>query len=399
MKKLLVLGGAEKSLPLVRHAQARGHGVVLCDRDPQNPCRELADDFIELSTVDHARIVEAVSPQGVQGVVSFGSDVNAVSAARIAAALGLPGNPPDSVVAMVRKDRFREFLAGHGFAAPMSASFASAHEVDPRGQPMRLPVIVKPVDGAGSAGVSKLAEWSGLDAAFARALEASRERRAVVEEFIDRRHPHMIGGDVFVMDGQVRFWGLLNSHRACASSPFLPTGTSFPIALDDRDRQAVMATIQRLVSALGIRFGGLNVELMFDQDGRLFVIELAPRNGGNQIPELLRMATGVDLIGALVDAALGEPVDLTPRPEPAFVANYMLHSPRAGLFREVTLSDTILPFVVDQVLSVTSGDQVRAFERATDSLGTLSLRFPSAEQQQAALSRISDLVSVAVDSN
>lgn len=397
MKKLLVLGGAEKSLPLVRHAKARGHAVVLCDRDPQNPCRELADAFIELSTVDHARIVEAARPQDVQGVVSFGSDVNAVSAARIAEALGLSGNPPDSVVAMVRKDRFREFLASHDFAAPISSSFGSVEEVDSRGQSMRLPLIVKPVDGAGSAGVTRLEDWSGLDAAFARALEGSREGRVVIEEFIERRHPQMIGGDVFVMDGQVRFWGLLNSHRSCESAPFLPTGTSFPIALEDRDRQAVMETIQRLVSALGIRFGGLNVELMFDQEGRLFVIELAPRNGGNQIPELLQMATGVDLIGALVDAALGEPVDFTPRTEPAFVGNYMLHSPCAGRLREVTLSEAIRPFVVEQVLSLALGDQVAAFERATDSFGTLSLRFPSAENQQAVLSRITELVHVAVD--
>jgi biotin carboxylase len=397
VKSLLVLGGAEKSLPLVRHAKSRGHGVVLCDRDPQNPCRALADAFIELSTIDHRRIVEAVRPHGVQGVVSFGSDVNAVSAARVAEALGLRGNPPDSVFAMVRKDRFREFLASHGFAAPKSASFAFAHEVDLRDQPMRLPVIVKPVDGAGSAGVTKLEEWSGLDAAFARALDASRERRALVEEFIDRRHPHLIGGDVFVMDGQVRFWGLMNSHRSCASSPFLPTGTSFPIELNNRDRRAVEATIQRLVSALGIRFGGLNVELMFDRDDRLFVIELAPRNGGNQIPELLRMATGVDLIGALVDAALGELVDLTPRSEPAFVANYMLHSPRAGLYREVTLDEGILPFVVDQFLGVAYGDQVRAFERATDSFGTLSLRFRSAAEEQAVLSRINELVTIVLD--
>lgn len=397
MKKLLVLGGAEKALPVVRYAKSRGHAVVLCDRDKNSACRKLADEFIELSTVEHAQVADAARPLGLDGVVSFGSDVNAVSAAHIAAALGLPGNPPDSVLAMVRKDLFRCFLAEHGFESPSSASFATIEEAAACADSMQFPVIVKPVDGAGSAGVSKLEDWSAIDAAFLTALDASRARGVVIEEFIERSHLHMIGGDVFVLDGQVRFWGLLNSHRSCATAPFLPTGTSFPIDLDDGRKKAVRETLQRLVTALGIRFGGLNLELMFDHKDRPFVIELAPRNGGNQIPELLHLATGIDLIAALVDASLGEPVQLSPHSQNVFVSNHMLHSERAGQFSGIKLDREIQPFVVEQTLSVSPGDEVRAFQRATDALGTVLLRFQSAAEQQEVFSRMADLVSVGIE--
>ena len=300
-------------------------------------------------------------------------------------------------VNMVQKDRFREFLVAHGFSAPRSVSFSSLYQSSAADWSFEPPVIVKPVDGAGSAGVTRLDSWSGLKDAFDHALDASLLGRVVIEEFVERRHPHMIGGDVFVVDGKVQFWGLLNSHRACPATPFLPTGTSFPVSLGESERLEVMATTQSLVNALGIRFGGLNVELMFDKAGRLFVVELAPRNGGNQIPELLRMATGVDLIGALVDAALSDRPILCQNVENSFVANYMLHANRNGRFAKVVLADNVRPFVVDQVLRVQSGDSVQVFRKATDSVGSLSLRFSSVKEQQALLSRITELVTLELE--
>lgn len=396
MKKLLVLGGAEKSLPLVLYAKSRGHVVVLCDRDRNSPCRELADEFIELSTVDHSQITDATCPLGIDGVVSFGSDVNAVSAAHIAAALSLAGNPPSAVEAMVRKDLFRQALTSHGFAAPSFHSFTAITEVAPWRDQLQPPLIVKPADAAGSSGVARLDSWAALPSAFAHAQQASRQGQVVIESFIERSHPHLIGGDIFVLDGEIQFWGLLNSHRDCPQAPFLPTGTSYPLALDEHQQQAVRHTLQQLVSALGLRVGGFNVELMFDQHGCLHVIELAPRNGGNQIPELLQLATGVNLIHALVDASLGQPPPLTPQLAPSYVANLMVHATSSGRFQQLLLDASLTPFLLRRELSVEPGDPVRAFECATDALGTLTFRFPSHAEQQAVLNSISELVTVVV---
>lgn len=397
MMTLLVLGGASKSLPLVHYARSQGHAVVLCDRDPNNPCRPLCDQFIPISTAGPEPILDALGQQPINGVVAFGSDVNAVSAAHIAAALSLPGNPPSAVEAMVRKDLFRQALGRHGFAAPNSHSFTAITEVAPWRDQLQPPLIVKPADAAGSAGVSRLDSWAALPSVFAHAQQASRQGRVVIETFIERSHPHLIGGDIFVLDGQVQFWGLLNSHRACPQAPFLPTGTSYPLALDQHQQQAVRHTLQQLVSDLGLCMGGFNVELMFDQQGRLHVIELAPRNGGNQIPELLQLATGVNLIHALVDASLGQQVRLTPQLAPSYVANVMVHSISSGRFQQLLLDDSLTPYLLRRDLSVEPGDPVCAFKRATDALGTLTFRFPCHAEQQALLNSITELVTVVVD--
>ena len=397
VKKLLVLGGSEKSIPLVRYAITKGYNVLLCDRDTDNPCRNLATLFVQVSTTDLGGVLEVARNHAVDGIVSFGSDVMAATSAFVGQALGLPSNPYESVLAMGRKDLFRAFLSSHGFNSPKASTFSSVENVLLQCNQFQLPVMVKPVDSAGSTGVSRVMEWAELSSAFDLAMSASSAKQVIVEEYIQMSHPYMIAGDAFVLDGQVVFWGLMNSHRASSEYPFLPTGTSYPVALNLEQQMTVKRTIQSLVDALGIRLGGLNLELMYDKSGNLYIIELAVRNGGNYIPELLQQATGVDLIAALVDASLGEDVNVRYLKDARCVATYMIHSQKSGILQDLILADEIKGNVYQTILNVKIGDSVHAFDRAIHAIGVLFLRFDSLKEQEAKLNKIIDLVKVLVN--
>ena len=396
-KCLLVLGGAEKTVPLVQHALDRGHRVVVCDQNPASPCRALASEFVEVSTLDRVQVLAAARERAVSGVVAFGSDIMAIEAAWLADQLGVPGNPVEALMIMGRKDRFRAFLAEQGFPVPASRTSGEG-AVSWSASGLRLPVIVKPVDGAGSTAVNRIDRWEDLPSAFAMAQAASRSRRVIVEEFIVRAHPHMIAGDAFVVNGQVAYWGLLDSHRAATASPWLPTGTSWPVSLDAAGQNLVRQQVQALVHRLGLRFGPLNLELMFGEDGALYMIEVAGRNGGNSIPQLLGAATGVDLVASLVAASLGEAVSLDITMSSTCLANYMIHSPATGYFCGVHIDAALEPYVERMTIDVQPGDMVHVFDRATNAIGTLWLRFPNPEMQQAMLVRMPELVTVQLQS-
>lgn len=396
-KTLMVLGGAAKSLPLLIDARRKGHRILLCDRDPDAPCRSAASDFLEVSTRDVDALVAAAREHGVDGVLSFGSDRMAEVAAEVAERCGLPGNPPEAIRTMGRKDLFRAFLREHGFNAPRSAVAGDAAEMRAALEGFALPLILKPVDSAGSTGVTRIDAWSEFAGAFGLAKAASAAGLVIAEEFLVRSHAHVIAGDAFVVDGRVAFWGLLNSHRGAHEAPFLPTGTSFPILLAERRRTEVRAAVQALVDALGLRQGPLNLELIYTRDNRLHIIEVAPRNGGNHIPELLGDATGVDLIGALVDSALGGKIRFASRPQPSFAATYVVHTQHAGRFRAIEFDPSVRPYIYRAVPLVRPGDDVRPFDRATHAVGVLFLDFASSAEQQAMLARMNACVHVALD--
>ena len=396
MKKILVLGGSEKSFPLVKYAKEQGYHVLLCDRNPHNPCRYYVDEFVQVSTTDIDGIIKIGRDESVDGVVSFGSDLMAETAALVGQALGLPANPHNAVATMGHKDRFRSFLRTHGFPSPRSSAFTSFQDAWNHRRSFQLPVIVKPIDSAGSTAVSKIEDWSELQKAFNLAAGSSRSKTVLIEEFITSSHKHMIAGDAFVMGGEVVFWGLLNSHRGLPEYPYLPTGTSSPIFLNEEQISEVKSTVQSVIDALGFRFGGINLELMYDVHGDLYVVEIAARNGGNYIPELLQMATGVNIIGALVEASLDQPVSVEVSKNSCYTAALMLYSKKEGAFKKVELSESIKKNVVETILTIKPGESVKVFDRATHAIGVIFLQFDSLDEQEKKLEQFSEHVSVIV---
>ena len=84
--------------------------------------------------------------------------------------------------------------------------------------------MVKPTDSSGSKGVTRLDDWNGLEKAISRADEYSRNKVLLVEEFIQRGYPYVIGGDIFVWNGKIVLYGEMECLRDMVRSPLIPIG-------------------------------------------------------------------------------------------------------------------------------------------------------------------------------
>lgn len=395
MKRVLILGGSEKLLPIIKYASNSGYYIIVCDYLPDNPGRYYANEYYNISTTDMESILELAKKIGIDGIVSYSSDLIALTAAYVGNKLNLPSNPYDAVLTLARKDLFRKFLRENDFNCPKADSFNCLDDAKKAIIDYKLPLMVKPVDFAGSAGVVKIKELSQFEDAFVNALRLSKEKRVIIEEYIQMSHECMIAGDAFILDGKVAFMGLLNSHRGAEHHPFIPTGTSYPIFLNDDQVEEVTNTIQRVVDLLKIQLGGLNLELMYDDKGNLYIIEIAPRNGGNMIPELLNIATGVDLIGALVSASVGlKNIILKPYDFDSFYATYVLHSHKGGRLKGIKYSEEIKNNIIDQVLYVRNGEEVFEFDSAKKAIGIIFLKFNSLEEEKYKIRNIREYIKI-----
>lgn len=397
-KKLMVLGGARKSVPLIEYAVKKGYRTILCDYLPDNPGRLVADEYHCISAADMEAVLELARAENIGGIVSYSSDILAKTAAYVGNRLGLPSNPYASVLTLIRKDLFRNFLQTNGFNCPRSyafGSFAEARSVI--GEDM-LPFMVKPVDSAGSAGVTKVESLSLFGEAFEKALAISGEKKVIVEEYIQMDHECMIGGDIFVLNGKIAFYGLLNSHRGAECSPFVPTGTSYPLFLCRERTEEVHRTLQRVVDLLGMRLGGFNVELMYDSGGKLYIVEIAPRNGGNLIPELLRTATGADLTAALADASMGaEDISFGYARPCRYYSNYVIHSETDGILRQIRYKGDIRDNIIREEMYVRHGERVFRFDSAKKALGIIFLRFSDQEEEMYKMKNMKKFIETELD--
>ncbi len=289
MDKILLLGGSSQQVIAIETAKRLGLYTVICDYLPDNPGQFHADKFYQVSTTDREAILRAAQDEQISYIIAYASDPAAPTAAYVVEKRGLPTNPYKAVATLCNKDIFREFLSTHSLNTPRAAGFKTKEEAIADIGNFKLPIIIKPVDSSGSKGATVLHDLNCLDSAIDFAFSFSRGHRIIIEEYIEKKHSYLIGGDIFVSGGKVIQWGLMNCHRDSRVNPLVPVGKSYPPLLKVTDLQAVKDTLQRLVTELGIKFGPMNVELIVDANNRVFPIDIGPRSGGNMIPDLLGM--------------------------------------------------------------------------------------------------------------
>lgn len=393
----MILGGSINQMPLIKCAKQEGYYIVLCDYAEDNIGKEYANAFYCVSTLDKEAVLEVAKKENIDGIVTNSEPAMPI-AAYVGNELGIFSNPYKSIVTLSRKDLFRNFLRKNGFNCPQSYDTGDYEDALDNISSFKFPLMVKPVDSSGSRGVNRIYSVQELKTAFDIALGFSKVKRVMIEEYIERTHDYMIGGDIFVLNGEVVFWGLMNSMRDNVVSEFVPVGTSFPSFISQEQFDIVKDTIQKIINLLKIDFGPFNLELMFNKDNELFVIEMNPRNGGNKIPEILKAATRVDLIKANVEASLGiENVKVSYDGKGKYMSTYVLHSDRDGILKEIKYSESIKENILDINMDKQVNDRVEKFNNAEKLLGILFLEFQSLEEMKYKLEHMNELIEIDVE--
>lgn len=394
MKKILLLGGSAQQIVAIKTAKRLGYYTVLCDFLTDNPGQYEADKFYLVSTTDKDAVLEVARNEQVNSVLAYASDPAAPTAAYIAEKLGLPGNPYQSVETLCNKDRFRKFLLENGFSTPKAKGYASAEDALKEKENFEFPIIIKPVDSSGSKGATVLQSEGGLKNALDFAFSFSRCHRIIIEHFIEKKHPYLIGGDVFIENGEIVLWGLMNCHRDNRVNPLVPVGKSYPLQLAVEDIQHVKETLASMVEKLGISNGSMNVELVVDKSNRVWPIDVGPRSGGNMIPDLLGDMFGVNIAEMSVEAAMGTPIKGNIHEPNGFYATHNLHSNQKGIYKDILFSSEVESYIYRKCLYKKPGDEVEYFDNAAKCLGIVFLKFPDEKTMRKILEHINELITV-----
>lgn len=379
MKKILLLGGAAQQTPALVTARRLGYSTILCDYLPHNPGQNHADKFYQVSTTDQTSVLEVARQEKISGILAYASDPAALTAAFVAEQLGLPGNPYSSVEILTNKDKYRTFQAQHGFCTPKARGYDSIEVARRDIAGYRLPALIKPVDSSGSKGVSLLTRPEELADQAKMALSFSRSQRFIIEEYIKQKD-YQIAGDGFVVDGQLVFRCFGNDHfDSTNANPLVPIAASFPYIGSRRLQNKIHKEIQRLISLLNISLGALNFDIRIDNDENVFLMEIGPRNGGNYIPQVIKYATGIDMVDYSIKAAMGDSCcDIQMKEPKGCWAYYALHSNRPGILKDIRIVEDVRKHqLVEQNLIYDLGDRVPALTGSSSAIGILLMKFDS----------------------
>jgi biotin carboxylase len=382
LKKILLLGGSTQQIPAIEYANKMGYYTLLCDYLPDNPGKKYADKFYCVSTTDKDAVLKVAEKEKIDGIVAYASDPAAPTAAYVAEKLGLPTNPYNSVELLTNKDKYRLFLENNNFCTPKAKGYTSIEDAKKEIGFFKLPVIIKPVDSSGSKGVSKVETVNDLEQKLQYALSFSRRKKVIIEEFVEM-HGYQIAGDGFSVNGKLIFRCFANDHfNSKGLNPFVPISASFPYNMPKRIHDKIHTEIQRLFDLLNLKTGAYNFDARIDKDENIYLMEIGPRNGGNFIPQVIKYATGVDMIEYTIKAAMGEDCNDIKISEPkGYWSYYAVHSLKSGILKEIKIKEEVKKNnIVESHMNYKIGDKVPAFVGANGSLGVLIMKFNSMEE-------------------
>ena len=322
MKKVLVIGAGFLQDFVIQKAKSMGYETIAVDANPAAIGFRHADQYKIINIVDEKACLAYAKEENIDGVLTAATDYGVLTAASIAEQMNLVGLKYETAKMIKNKYAVRKCL----FESKVDDA-AQAHEVSENTnlatlvEKLCFPVMVKPCDGSGSRGVSRVDRASQFVDACKDAMAASITHRAEIETFITGQE---YGAESLVVNGEVHVLGVMRKWMT-APPYYAELGHAMPSGLDDEVEKKVVECVKKAILALGINSGAVNMDLLVTEDNKVYIVDIGARMGGNLIgSHIIPYGTGIDYMGNMIKIAVGDKVDLKPISKPTAVATRLL---------------------------------------------------------------------------
>ena len=316
MKKLLVLAAGILQVPVIKKAKEMGIYVVAADGSEHAVGLQLADKPIVVNITSEEEMLRVAREEQVDGVIHPCSEVSMNVMGRINDELGLSGISREAAIRATNKHLMREAFETGNAPSPKSILTESAEDAwnhlqngfDSDG-------ILKPSRNSGSRGIAKVTRDMPKEdfvKAYDVALQESRDKSVLIEQFIEGPEFSI---EIIVWDSKVNV--LTVTDKKTTEAPhFVELGHSQPSCFSAEDVEKLKAAAVAGVKALGVNNCACHAEAKL-MDGKAYLMEIGARLGGDFIStELTHLSTGIDMVAAAVDVALGIEPNLSVKEEP-----------------------------------------------------------------------------------
>ena len=401
MKTLMIIGAGKTQLPLIEAAKRENYHTVVCDIDSNAPGATLANEFLPVSTKDRAGLLHAAKSRHIDGLAA-NSEYAMCDAAFIANQLNLVGNPESAVAVLSSKSRFRALQKREGLFAPAFLPDESVELMLTDDNPLSFPVLIKPDQSSGSrhvAAVSDPHDHAAIRKAILAARAGSRNEKAMAEEQVTIPTRSVIEGEVFLHHGEILWDGLFHTIRS-QMAPMIPMTYVFPLQEDENRTFQLKEALTRAFSAAGIVHGEYNIEMFFTADEEPFLIELNPRQGGNDLPRYVQESCGLDLTRLLVTTAVGDDAYWNSiqsrQKENRLLIHHMLYPHCNGRFQGLRIDDSISDHICYIQLDPAVGDRIEKAADGSCDIGYLDLCFEDPSEQMHTAMQIEDRIQIRI---
>ena len=353
--------------------------VIATDGNPNAVGLRYADKAVVADITSEDEMLNVARIERIDGVIHPCSEVAMNVMGRINDELHLHGISRETAVRATNKHLMRE--AFKIYDAPSPKSYCSA-EVE-NGYKLFVSMadrsILKPSRNSGSRGIAEInpgLDFEDFSRLFDFAKDESRDKSVMIEQFVDGPE---FSVEIIVWNSEVHVLQVTDKKTTGAPN-FVELGHSQPSMYSEDVVAAVKDAAIRGVKALRLNDCAAHAEIKV-QDGEPYIMEIGARLGGDFIStELTHLSTGIDMVAAAINVALGDEPILIPKSKPQGVAiRYFTPSP--GVVKSIENINLLQAAnVYDAEIYVKPGDLVREVKSSLDRSGHVIVTAPSAKE-------------------
>lgn len=316
MKKIMVLAAGLLQIDVIEKAKSMGYYVLAVDGNPKAPGFNVADKAICADIVNEETMLKIARDEHVDGVIHPCSEVSMAVMGRINDELGLSGISREQAICATNKHLMRKAFEKGNAPSPKSILAQDAEDAWSRLQnEFDTDAILKPSRNSGSRGIAKVSrnmDKGDFIRAYDEALSESRDHSVLIEQFIEGPEFSI---EMIVWQGEIHV--LTVTDKKTTDAPhFVELGHNQPSCFSDADVETLKAAAVAGVRALGVHNCACHAEAKL-MNGKAYLMEVGARLGGDFIStELTHLSTGIDMVAAAIDVALGVEPDLSAKEEP-----------------------------------------------------------------------------------
>ncbi|MBT6439857.1 MAG: ATP-grasp domain-containing protein [Flavobacteriales bacterium] len=352
MKKVLILGGSHRDIPLIKASQELGYFVItLGDRDYYIG-HEYSDKYYKVNFNDLAKVKEIIESEKIDYLLPGSGEESYLNTVQLAQELNI-GNLDNLETAKLvhNKWKFKEFCLKNSISTPFGFYYTDNLNLNN----IEFPITVKPTNLSGGRGVEVVYDLKNLKESLLNSKELSSE--VFLEEFIDGE---LIAYSVFIKNQKIiyGFTGKDDTYK----NKYLIT-SAYPIQLKAVTQNRLLSEVEKIARLLSLVDGMFHLQAII-KDKVSYIIDVTRRIPGDFYPYLMEYCDKVEYSKAVVKSYIGKTLknELVATKKQEFFIRHCVMSDKNGLFKEIEIDETLKHRIVFRIDLMKQNTEIKNFE-------------------------------------
>lgn len=375
MKKIMILGASILQVPAILEAKKMGLYVIAVDMNEKAIGFQYADKCAVVSTIDISGVLKVANEEKIDGIMTIASDMPMRTVATVSKELGLIGIDEETAIKATNKYEMRKALAKENVPIPKFVKVNNYEQYEENIKEFKLPYILKPVDNSGSRGIYLVRNDKEARDAFEYTKRYSRNGDVLIEEFMQGQE---VSVESMTIEGETHVIAITDKLTTGAPK-FVEMGHSQPTRVSNEIKEKILQITKDAVRAIGIKNGPSHTEVMITEDGPK-IVELGARLGGDNITtHLVPLSTGVNIVKANIECALGMKVDLETKFQKGSAIRFF--EQREGILEKVDGIENAIKNgkVKEAIINRKIGEKIGEINNSADRIGYVISQGDNAE--------------------